>query len=61
MSNVIPVGPYHPLLEEAEYFTLTVDGETVTDIDLDIDFGVRDGLNRVGTDYSILAGITYRF
>lgn len=36
MSNVIPVGPYHPLLEEAEYFTLTVDGETVTDIDLDI-------------------------
>lgn len=36
MSNVIPVGPYHPLLEEAEYFTLSVDGETVTDIDLDI-------------------------
>ncbi len=35
-TNVIPVGPYHPLLEEAEYFTLTVDGETVTDIDLDI-------------------------
>ena len=35
-KNVIPVGPYHPLLEEAEYFTLTVDGETVTDIDLDI-------------------------
>ncbi|MBD3223790.1 MAG: NADH:ubiquinone oxidoreductase [Caldithrix sp.] len=34
--NVVPVGPYHPLLEEAEYFTLTVDGETVTDIDLDI-------------------------
>ncbi len=34
--NVIPVGPYHPLLEEAEYFTLTVDGETVVDIDLDI-------------------------
>lgn len=34
--NVIPVGPFHPLLEEAEYFTLTVDGETVLDIDLDI-------------------------
>jgi len=34
--NVIPVGPFHPLLEEAEYFTLTVDGETVVDIDLDI-------------------------
>lgn len=35
-KNMIPVGPYHPLLEEAEYFTLTVDGETVVDIDLDI-------------------------
>jgi NADH-quinone oxidoreductase subunit D len=35
-KNVIPVGPYHPLLEEAEYFTLVVDGETVVDIDLEI-------------------------
>ena len=34
--NVIPIGPFHPLLEEAEYFTLTVDGETVVDVDLDI-------------------------
>ncbi len=35
-KNTIPVGPFHPLLEEAEYFTLEVDGETVVDIDLDI-------------------------
>ncbi|HKJ69740.1 MAG TPA: nickel-dependent hydrogenase large subunit [bacterium] len=35
-KNTIPVGPYHPLLEEAEYFTMVVDGETVVDIDLDI-------------------------
>jgi membrane-bound hydrogenase subunit alpha len=35
-KNVIPVGPFHPLLEEAEYFTLTVDGETVVDVELDI-------------------------
>jgi len=35
-KNILPIGPYHPLLEEAEYFTLTVDGETVVDIDLDI-------------------------
>ena len=26
-KNVIPIGPYHPLLEEAEYFTLVVDGD----------------------------------
>ena len=35
-KNTIPVGPFHPLLEEAEYFNLVVDGETVVDIDLDI-------------------------
>lgn len=36
--NILPVGPYHPLLEEAELFTLTVDGETVVDIDMDIGY-----------------------
>lgn len=35
-ANKIPVGPFHPLLEEAEYFELTVDGETVVDIDMEI-------------------------
>lgn len=32
----IPIGPFHPLLEEAESFTLKVDGETVVDVELDI-------------------------
>lgn len=35
-KNQIPVGPFHPLLEEAEYFNLTIKDETVVDIDLDI-------------------------
>jgi NADH-quinone oxidoreductase subunit D len=35
-KNQIPVGPFHPLLEEAEYFNITVEGETVTDIEMDI-------------------------
>jgi len=35
-KNNIPLGPFHPLLEEAEYFNLVVDGETVVDIDMDI-------------------------
>ncbi len=35
-KTVIPIGPFHPLLEEAEYFNLVVDGETVVDSDLDI-------------------------
>ena len=44
-KNVIPVGPFHPLLEEAEYFTLQVDGETVVDIDLEIGSGLEHGLH----------------
>ncbi|HCK98525.1 MAG TPA: NADH:ubiquinone oxidoreductase [Candidatus Marinimicrobia bacterium] len=35
-ANKIPIGPFHPLLEEAEYFELTVEGETVVDIDMEI-------------------------
>jgi membrane-bound hydrogenase subunit alpha len=35
-KNILPIGPFHPLLEEAEYFTLKVEGETVVDINLEI-------------------------
>ena len=27
--KIIPIGPYHPLQEEPEFFKLHVDGETV--------------------------------
>jgi len=30
---IVPIGPYHPLLEEPEYFKLYCEGETVVDID----------------------------
>ena len=40
-KTIIPIGPYHPLQEEPEFFTLTVDGETVTDIDLHIGYNHR--------------------
>jgi len=29
--------------------------------DFDIDFGIKAGLNKPETDYSVLAGITWRF
>jgi len=32
-KTIIPLGPFHPLLEEAEFFKLYVEGETVVDID----------------------------
>ncbi|HOL21224.1 MAG TPA: nickel-dependent hydrogenase large subunit, partial [bacterium] len=30
---VVPIGPYHPLLEEPEFFALYCDGETVVDVE----------------------------
>jgi len=39
--TLIPVGPYHPLQEEAEFFQLYVEGETVVDIDVRISYNHR--------------------
>ena len=38
---VLAVGPFHPLQEEMEFYQLTVDGETVTDIDVRISYNHR--------------------
>jgi len=43
---VIAVGPFHPLQEEMEFFQLTVDGETVTDIDVRISYNHR-GIEKI--------------
>ena len=40
-KTVIPIGPYHPLLEEPEFFILYVDGETVVDMDVRIGYNHR--------------------
>jgi len=40
-KTLIPIGPYHPLQEEAEFFQLYVEGETVTDIDVRISYNHR--------------------
>ena len=40
-KTIIPIGPYHPLQEEPEFFTLTVEGETVVDIDVHIGYNHR--------------------
>ncbi len=36
MSTLIPIGPFHPVLEEPEYIQLYVDGETVLEADIDL-------------------------
>ena len=38
---VIPIGPYHPLQEEPEFYELTVEGEKVVDIDVRIGYNHR--------------------
>ncbi|MCM8792115.1 MAG: nickel-dependent hydrogenase large subunit [Candidatus Omnitrophica bacterium] len=38
---VIPIGPYHPLQEEPEFFRLYVEGERVVDIDIVIGYNHR--------------------
>ena len=41
MKTIIPIGPYHPLLEEPEFFKLVVEGETVVDMDIRIGWNHR--------------------
>ncbi len=36
MTTTIPIGPFHPVLEEPEYITLEVDGETVIGANFDL-------------------------
>jgi len=40
-ETIIPIGPFHPLLEEPELFTLKIDGETVVDVDVKIGWNHR--------------------
>jgi membrane-bound hydrogenase subunit alpha len=40
-KSVISIGPFHPLQEEPEHFSLTVEGETVVDIDVAIGYNHR--------------------
>jgi NADH-quinone oxidoreductase subunit D len=40
-ETFIPLGPYHPLLEEPEFFKLYVEGETVVDADLRLGYNHR--------------------
>ena len=41
MVKKIPIGPFHPILEEPEFFELHVDGERVVGIDMTIGWSHR--------------------
>lgn len=36
--RVIPIGPFHPLQEEAEFFKLKVEGEKVVGLDIQLGY-----------------------
>jgi NADH-quinone oxidoreductase subunit D len=39
--RIVPIGPYHPLQEEPEFFKLTVEGETVVDLEINLGYNHR--------------------
>jgi membrane-bound hydrogenase subunit alpha len=41
MVKKVPIGPFHPILEEPEFFELHVDGERVSEIDMKIGWSHR--------------------
>ena len=41
MRRIIPIGPYHPLQEEPEFFKLIVEGEKVVDLEINIGYNHR--------------------
>jgi len=45
-KTIIPIGPYHPLQEEPEFFKLHVDGERVVGIDIEIGYNHR-GIEKI--------------
>lgn len=45
-KTIVPIGPYHPLQEEPEFFTLVVEGERVVDVDVQIGYNHR-GIEKI--------------
>ena len=57
MSYKLPIGPYHPALEEPYKIELTCEGETVRDADMTIGFNFR-GIEYLAERRNYLQGIT---
>ena len=44
--TIVPIGPYHPLQEEPEFFKLHVEGETVVGLDIELGYNHR-GIEKI--------------
>ncbi len=56
MSYTIPIGPYHPALEEPVHAKLTVDGEMITDAKVFIGYNHR-GIERLAQERNFIQTI----
>lgn len=54
--TTIPIGPYHPLQEEPVFFTLTVEGEQVLDVDIRLGYNHR-GIEKLSEERSFDQGL----
>ena len=50
-ERIIPIGPYHPLQEEPEFFKLHVEGERVVKLDIQIGYNHR-GIEKIAESKS---------
>jgi len=50
-KTIIPVGPYHPLQEEPEFFKLFVEGEKVVELEIEIGYNHR-GIEKIAESKS---------
>lgn len=57
MSYTIPIGPYHPALEEPIHAKLTVDGERITDAKVFIGYNFR-GIEKLCQERNFIQTIT---
>src|SRR5512136_2424056 len=48
-KTIIPIGPYHPLQEEPEFFKLHVEGEKVVELEIELGYNHR-GIEKLAED-----------
>ena len=56
MSYIIPIGPYHPALEEPVHAKLITDGEMITDAEVSIGYNHR-GIEKLATERNFIQTI----
>ncbi|MBN1823272.1 MAG: nickel-dependent hydrogenase large subunit [Endomicrobiales bacterium] len=55
-KNFIPIGPYHPLQEEPEYFRLHVEGEIVKSVDIELGY-IHRGTEKISENKHFDQGV----